>query len=101
MSRNGSVPFTPASTGGFLQTGSTSPAHPVAAGIIKDDQVDAAGFLAFGGEPGSGAATDDRFAARDHGAEFLQKLGAFKSRHRSPCHPPARARASDQGAERA
>ena len=71
MSRNGSVPLTPASTGVFVTTGQhfaghlhhdrvgvavghhagkrAAAGHAVAAGIVDDDQVDAAGFLAFGG----------------------------------------------------
>ncbi len=95
MSRNGSVPLTPASTGVLLddrqhlarhldddlvgvaighQAGErAAPGHAVAAGVVDDDQVDAAGFLAFGGKPGAGAAADDRLAARDHGAELLQQ----------------------------
>ena len=50
-----------------------APGHAVAARIVDHDQVDAAGFLAFGREAGAGAAADDRLAARHHGAEFLHQ----------------------------
>ena len=43
MSRNGSVPLTPASTGVFLTTGSTSPRH------VEDDRVG----VAIGSRPAS------------------------------------------------
>ena len=50
-----------------------APGHAVAAGIVDDDEVDAAGLLALRRQPGAGAAADDRLAARDHGAEFLHQ----------------------------
>ena len=40
--------------------------HAVAAGVVNDDEVDAACLLAFRGQPGAGAAADDGLAARDH-----------------------------------
>ena len=104
MLRNGSVPLTPASTGVCFTTGSTSRAisiticvgvaighqageraaagHAVAAGIVDHDEVDAAGFLAFGGQAGAGAAADDRLAARDHVVELVEDGLPFESRHR-------------------
>ena len=39
-----------------------APGHAVAAGIVDDDQVDAAGLLALRREAGAGAAADDRDA---------------------------------------
>ena len=57
--------------------------HAVAAGIVDDDEVDAARLLAFGGEAGAGAAADDRLAARDHGAEPGENVLACNARHRS------------------
>ena len=41
-----------------------APGHAVAAGIVDDDQIDAAGLLAFRREARAGAAADDRLAAR-------------------------------------
>ena len=38
--------------------------HAVAAGVVDDDEVDAAGLLALGREAGAGAAADDRLAPR-------------------------------------
>src|SRR6266404_8221830 len=61
-----------------------APRHPVAAGIVDDDKVDAAGLLAFGGEAGSGAAADDRLSAADHGAELLEYLVAGDAWHGVP-----------------
>ena len=49
-----------------------APGHAIAAGIVDDDQVDAAGFLAFGGKASAGAAANDRFAFGGHGAKLLQ-----------------------------
>ena len=102
--RNGSVPLTPASTGVVLhhrqhlarhvhhdlvgvavghQPGErAAPGHAVAAGVVDDDEVDAAGLLALRREPGAGAAADDGLAARDHRAELRQDLGAGDARHR-------------------
>ncbi len=91
---NGSVPFTPASTGVCLhhrqhlvrhladdlvgvavgeQAGErAAPGHAVAARVVDDDQVDAAGLLALGRQAGAGAAADDRPARGDLGAEALR-----------------------------
>ena len=85
MRRNGSVPQTPASTGVSRTTGSTSrghvdddrvgvavgqqpgeraaAGHAVAAGVVDDDQVDAAGLGALGREARARAGADDRLAA--------------------------------------
>ena len=52
--------------------GAAAAGHPVAARVVDDQQVDAARLLAHGGEPGAGAAADDRLAARDLLAESLQ-----------------------------
>ena len=46
-----------------------APGHAIAAGIVDDDQVDAAGLLALGRQAGAGAAADDRHAALHHVAE--------------------------------
>ena len=47
-----------------------SAGHAVAAGIVDDDEVDAARFLAFGREARARAAADDRLAARGHRGNF-------------------------------
>ncbi len=82
----GSVPLTPASTGVCFtdrqhlerhldddlvgiavgeQAGErAAPGHAIAARVVDDDQVDAAGFLAFGRKPRAGAAADDRLGRR-------------------------------------
>ena len=82
MMRNGSVPQTPASTGVSLhdrqhllrhvlddrvgvavgqQAGeAAAPGHPVAAGVVDDDQVDAAALGELGRDAGAGAGADDR-----------------------------------------
>ena len=83
---NGSVPLTPASTGVCLhhrqhlvrhladdlvgvavgeQAGErAAPGHAVAARVVDDDQVDAAGLLALGRQAGAGAAADDAAGRR-------------------------------------
>ena len=88
------MPLTPASTGVRRTTGSTSlrhldddlvgvavgehagertaARHAVAARVVDDDQVDAARFLALGGQAGAGAAADDGLAARDHAAKLVE-----------------------------
>ena len=89
------MPLTPASTGVWRTTGSTSAAislddlvgvaegeqagggaaagHAVAAGVVDDDEVDAAGLLALGREAGAGAAADDRLAvARPCARNFVR-----------------------------
>ena len=80
--RNGSVPQTPASTGVSLDDGQhlaghvhddrvgvavghqpgqrAAAGHAEAAGVVDDDQVDAAGLGALGREAGAGAGADDR-----------------------------------------
>jgi hypothetical protein len=40
--------------------------HPVAAGVVDHDEVDATGLLAFGRKAGAGAAADDRLALPGH-----------------------------------
>ena len=65
--------------------------HAVAAGVVDDDEVDAARLLALGREPGAGAAADDRLAARDHAAELLQESGALEAhRYLAPARAAAR-----------
>ena len=44
--------------------GRAAAGHAVAAGVVDDDEVDAAGLLALGREAGAGAAADDRHARR-------------------------------------
>ena len=52
--------------------------HAVAAGIVDDDEVDAARLLAFGGKAGAGAAADDRLAARTMAWKRSSKPGRSK-----------------------
>ena len=122
MWRNGSVPHTPARTGVWATTGRTSRAisthdavgvaighhageraaagHAVAAGIVDHDQIGAAVFLAFGRNAGAGAGADDRLAARFHGAEAGEDVGARDAGHgRSSLRAPARDAAAHQAAE--
>ena len=56
--------------------------HAVAAGIVDDDEVDAAGLLALGGKAGAGAAADDRHARLDHALELVEELPSLD--HRAP-----------------
>src|SRR6202008_1957402 len=62
MSRNGSVPLTPASTGvlaiaiGHESGERAASGHAIAAGIVDHDEVDATGLFAFGRETGAGTA---------------------------------------------
>src|SRR5439155_13295430 len=58
-----------------------APGHPVAAGIVDDDEVDAARLLAFGRQAGAGAAADDRLAPRDHRLEPVEDVLAGYARH--------------------
>ena len=46
-----------------------APGHAIAAGVVDDEQVDAAGLFALGRQARAGAAADDRLAARDLLAE--------------------------------
>ena len=39
--------------------------HAIAARVVDDDEVDAAGFFELGADAGAGAAADDRLAAFD------------------------------------
>jgi hypothetical protein len=43
--------------------------HAEAARVVDDDEVDAAGLGALGGDAGAGAAADDRLAGIDLGTE--------------------------------
>ena len=63
--------------------------HAVAAGIVDHDQVDPARLLAAGGEPGAGAAADDRLAAAGHVLEAGSSSARGKRgiRRRSPGRP--------------
>ena len=66
----------------------SAPRHSVAARIVDDDEVDPARLLAFGGEAGAGAATQDRLACFHHRPEPLHQCSAIHA-----CHlnlPPAR-----------
>jgi hypothetical protein len=59
------------------QTGQRAPTgHPVAAGVVDHDQVDAAGLLPLGRQPGAGAAADDRLPARRHVVEVGDQLSS-------------------------
>ena len=97
ISRNGSVPQTPARTGVSLddrqhlaghvhddrvgvavghQAGERAAAgHPVAARVVDDDQVGAAGLGELGRQPGAGACADDHRPPLSHlGAQRRQRL---------------------------
>src|SRR5882724_3234092 len=55
--------------------------HAVAAGVVDDDEVDAAGLLALGGEARARPAPDDGLAAADHAAEALEDVRTRDARH--------------------
>ena len=74
--------------------------HTVAAGVVDDDQVDAACLFAFGGQAGAGAAANDRLTLRGHVAEFFEQRRSFKPGHGSPRHSPTTSSAPEHGAER-
>ena len=98
MMRNGSVPQTPASTGVLLDDGqdfaghvhddlvgvavghhagqAAAAGHAEAAGVVDDDQVDAAGLGALGRMPVPAPPPTIGSAGRDLGAETLQTLVA-------------------------
>ena len=80
--------------------------HAIAAGIVDDDEIDAAGLLAFGGKARARAAADDRLAARVHGAKsFEQRLrskrGIVTSLRAAPGRLPMQRaeRGNDRGGE--
>ena len=99
ISRNGSVPQTPASTGVVPDDRQhlarhvdddrvgvavrhqprerAAAGHAVAARVVDDDQVDAAGLGALGREPGARAGADHRPAARDRRLQPRKRLGAL------------------------
>ena len=105
ISRNGSVPQTPASTGVSLhdrqhlaahlhhdrvrvavrhQPGQRAAArHPVAAGVVDDDQVGAALLGALGREAGAGAGADDHAAGVERRAQLRACLVAGHRRYPS------------------
>ncbi len=107
ISRNGSVPQTPASTGtslhdrqhlarhvdddrvgvavGHQPRERAAARHAVAAGVVDDDQVDAAGLGALGREAGARACADHRPAARDRRLQPRERLGAL---HAAPPTKP-------------
>src|SRR5262245_1158041 len=58
-----------------------APRHAIAARIVDHDEVDAARLLALGGQPGAGAAADDRLAAAHHAVEPGQDVLAANSGH--------------------
>ena len=102
ISRNGSVPQTPASTGVSLHDRQhlarhvdddrvrvavgqepgerAAAAHPVAARVVDDDQVGAAGLGELRGEARAGAGADDRLARVDLGAQPRERLRRGSSR---------------------
>ncbi len=55
--------------------------HPVAAGIVDDDEVDAARFFAFGRESRACAATDDWLLAANHVVKLLEDILAENAWH--------------------
>ena len=68
--------------------GKGSPArHPVAPGIVDDDEIDAARLLALGGKAGARTAADNRLAPPDHLAEMGDKVLALETAHRSAGSP--------------
>ena len=68
--------------------GGAAAGHAVAAGVVDDDEVDAAGLLALGREAGAGAAADDGLARGDEGLEALEDLGAGNGGHDQPSVMP-------------
>src|SRR5262249_26290459 len=54
---------------------------PEAAGVVDDDQVDAAGLGAFGADAGAGAAADDRLARRHLRLQTPQTFFAREHAH--------------------
>ena len=67
------------------QSGRRAPScHPIAAGVVDDDQIDAARFLAFGRKPGSGPAADNGNTLFDHGAKLLHDRSSLDARHGWP-----------------
>ena len=68
--------------------GAAASGHPVAARVVDDQQVDAAGLFAHGREARAGAAADDRLAARDLLAESFQNACRELSMlTNASCHP--------------
>ena len=61
--------------------------HPVPARVVDDEQVDAARFLADGGQSGPGTAADDRLATRDLRAEATREspVGNCRPSRRVSC----------------
>ena len=54
-----------------------APGHAVAARVVDDDQVGAAGLGALGREARAGAGSDDRPPARDRGVQLRERFGAL------------------------
>ena len=70
--------------------------HAEAAGVVDDEEVDAAGLGALGADAGAGAAADDRLAGGDLGTQALEAFvagelahagGSSSSRARKPASP--------------
>src|SRR5436309_2819557 len=57
------------------------PRHGMAARVVNHDEIDAAGLLALGREPGPRAATDDRLTAAHHVAQLGKERLALEPRH--------------------
>ena len=75
--------------------------HAVAAGVVDDDQVDAACLFTLGRQAGAGAAADNRFSSCGHVPKVFQKRRSFKPGHASPRHSPTSSCAPEQGSKRA
>jgi hypothetical protein len=70
--------------------------HAVAAGVVDHDQVDPAGLLALGRQPGARAPADDGLAAADHAAQPPEDRpardaghGAYRASARATAGAPA------------
>jgi hypothetical protein len=65
------------------QTGQGAPPrHPVAAGVVDHDEVDATGLLPLGRQPGAGASAYDRLPPGRHVVEVCDQLGPAASHQR-------------------
>ena len=59
----------------------TASSHAVAARVVDDDEIDAAGLFAFGRQAGAGASADDGLAAGDHAAKLVENRLAGDAWH--------------------
>src|SRR5262249_39752677 len=73
--------------------------HAIAAGVVNNDQIDTARFLALGGETSAGTPADNRFSPRGHTAKLFQYRGSFNPCHWSPLHSASSRPTTEQRAE--